>query len=137
MSTDPAETIALFRFRIVADATNSRLSPAERGQIVRELARQSHVQPDGSSRVYSRGTLDRWLQRTQAPYRVAVRSRPPDTAGFKPLKIRWSLVCMGYQPELTLAWLHAMRTFGEESKQDRVFEETLFWVVTRSLNCFY
>ena len=51
--------------------------------------------------------------------------------------VAWSLTCVGYQPKLTLAWLHAMRTFGEEAKQDRVFEETLFWVVTRSLNCFY
>jgi putative transposase len=62
MSTDPAEAIALSRFRIIGDATNPRLSPAERGQIVRELARQTHEQPDGSSRVYSRGTLDRWVR---------------------------------------------------------------------------
>ena len=27
--------------------------------------------------------------------------------------------------------------FAQEAKQDRVFEETLFWVVTRSLHCFY
>jgi hypothetical protein len=57
--------------------------------------------------------------------------------GDKPMKINWSLVCLGYQPELTVAWLSAMRTFGDEAKQDRVFEETLFWVVTRSINCFY
>jgi len=30
-----------------------------------------------------------------------------------------------------------MRTFGQEAKQDRVFEESLFWVVTRSIDCFY
>jgi len=62
MSTDPAEAIALFRYRVVADATNPRLSPAERGTLVRQLARQSYMQPDGSSRVYSRGTLDRWVR---------------------------------------------------------------------------
>jgi transposase len=48
---------------------------------------------------YNNRTLDRWLQRTQAPYRVVVSSRPPDTAGFKPLKIRWvaeqALACLG------------------------------------------
>ena len=54
-----------------------------------------------------------------------------------PLRIRWSLVCMGYQPELTLAWFACTRAFAEEAKQDRVFEESLFWVVTRSLQCFY
>jgi len=30
-----------------------------------------------------------------------------------------------------------MRAFAEDARQDRVFEETLFWVVTRTLNCFY
>ena len=53
------------------------------------------------------------------------------------LTIRWSLVCLGYQPELASAWSQCTRQFAEESKQDRVFEESLFWVVTRSLQCFY
>jgi len=53
------------------------------------------------------------------------------------LKIKWSLVCLGYQPELASAWTLCTRTFGEESKQDRIFEELLFWVVTRELQCFY
>jgi len=33
---DPAEAIALFRYRVVAEATNERLSSAERGLVVRE-----------------------------------------------------------------------------------------------------
>ena len=61
----------------------------------------------------------------------------PSRPANQPLKIRWSLVCVGHSPELAYAWLGTMRTFGEESKQDRVFEELLFWVVTRSLRCFY
>jgi hypothetical protein len=56
MSTDPAETIALFRYHVIADATNPRLTSAERGALVRQLARLSHMQPDGSTRVYARGT---------------------------------------------------------------------------------
>lgn len=55
----------------------------------------------------------------------------------RPVRIRWSLVCMGYQPELAAGWGNCTRTFGREAKQDRVFEESLFWVVTRSLQCFY
>ena len=55
----------------------------------------------------------------------------------KPVRIRWSLVTMGYQPELAAAWSACTRAFGQEAKQDRVFEESLFWVVTRSLRCFY
>ena len=50
---------------------------------------------------------------------------------------RWRLVCLGYQPELAAAWSACTRAFGEEAKQDRVFEESLFWVVTRTIHCFY
>jgi hypothetical protein len=44
---------------------------------------------------------------------------------------------MGYQPELATGWSACTRAFGDEAKQDRVFEESLFWVVTRSITCFY
>jgi putative transposase len=62
MPTDPAETVALFRFRVVAEATNPRLSAAERGRLVRALAGQLHELPDGSQRQFGRGTLDRWVR---------------------------------------------------------------------------
>jgi hypothetical protein len=62
---------------------------------------------------------------------------PPGQAPARPLRIRWSLVCLGYQPELARGWSACTRAFGQEAKQDRVFEESLFWVVTRSLQCFY
>jgi alkylhydroperoxidase family enzyme len=63
---------------------------------------------------------------------------PPGTAvPPRPIKIKWSLVCMGYQPRLAAGWSACTRHFGQESKQDRIFEESLFWVVTRSLQCFY
>jgi hypothetical protein len=55
----------------------------------------------------------------------------------RPSRIRWSLVCLGYQPELAATWSLCLKTFAEESKQDRVFEESLFWVITRTLHCFY
>jgi hypothetical protein len=62
---------------------------------------------------------------------------PPNFPKDKELRIRWSLVCTGYQPQLASAWSNCTRNFGEEARQDRVFEESLFWVVTRSLQCFY
>ncbi len=55
----------------------------------------------------------------------------------RPMKVKWSLVVLGHQPELGPAWMRCLRTFGAESKFDRVFEESIFWVVTRSLQCFY
>jgi alkylhydroperoxidase family enzyme len=54
-----------------------------------------------------------------------------------PVRIRWSLVCLGHSPELANAWSNTTRAFGADAKQDRAFEELLFWVVTRSLRCFY
>lgn len=62
MRTDPAEAIALARYYTIAEATNPRLTPAERGALVRQLAQGSHAQPDGSDRVYARATLDRWVR---------------------------------------------------------------------------
>jgi len=63
-----------------------------------------------------------------------LKNLPP---GFKPTRVQWSLVCFGHSPELAAPWSVGLRTFAEESKQDRVFEESLFWVVTRELQCFY
>jgi alkylhydroperoxidase family enzyme/thiol-disulfide isomerase/thioredoxin len=87
---------------------------------------------------------EKMTQQRDRPARIAVPTweqvlagLPKDFPVSRPSRIKWSLVCFGYQPELTAGWLMTMRTFGEESKQDRVFEESLFWVVTRSLNCFY
>jgi putative transposase len=62
MSADPREAIALFRYAVINAATNPRLTPAERGQLVRELASQAHLHPDGAEWTYTRGTLDRWIR---------------------------------------------------------------------------
>ena len=62
MSTDPAEAVALFRYRVIAEAANPRLTPTERGRRVREPAQQAHEHPDGSTRQYARGTFDRWVR---------------------------------------------------------------------------
>lgn len=51
--------------------------------------------------------------------------------------IRWSRVCYGFQPELTDAWFACGAAFRQEAKLDRVFEQGVFWMVTRSLQCFY
>ena len=63
---------------------------------------------------------------------------PPNTFGpGRVVKIKWSLTVMGYQPVVAQAWLNCLRTFEAEAKQDRKFEESAFWVVTRSVDCFY
>lgn len=76
--------------------------------------------------------------RITVPSFDAIRQHlPPTFPKGRELKINWSLVCLGHQPELASAWSLCTRCFAEEAQQDRVFEESLFWVVTRSLQCYY
>jgi putative transposase len=64
--SERAEQVALFRYRLIAEAANPRITPAERGRVVRALATRAHLHPDGTMRAYSRGTLDRWVAAYQA-----------------------------------------------------------------------
>ncbi len=66
MDHDSQEAVALHRFGVIAEATNPRLSPAERGAVVRAIAMRAHSHPDGSERRYSRGTIDRWVRAWRA-----------------------------------------------------------------------
>ena len=52
-------------------------------------------------------------------------------------RILWNTVSMGYQPELTRTWFAPLYVFYEEAKVDRVFTNSVFWVVTRTNDCFY
>lgn len=54
--------VALHRYGVIAEALPDRLTPAERGHVVRTIAMRTYVHPDGSERSYSRGTLDRWIR---------------------------------------------------------------------------
>ena len=62
METDHQEQVALHRWAVIAEATSDRLSPAERGALVRQIASRAHAGPDGSDHRYSRGTIDRWIR---------------------------------------------------------------------------
>jgi alkylhydroperoxidase family enzyme len=91
----------------------------------------------------SRARLADQKARRQARIRVpdweTVRAALPADAPRpeRPIRIVWSLVTMGYQPTLSAAWGRGLRAFREESDLDAVFHESMFWVVTRSLRCFY
>jgi putative transposase len=56
------EEIALHRWAVIAEAAAAGLTAAERGALVRQIAARCHPHPDGSSRRYSRGTIDRWIR---------------------------------------------------------------------------
>ena len=52
-------------------------------------------------------------------------------------RVVWTNVSSGYQPEMPRVWFAAMSSFYEEAKVDRVFTNSVFWVVTRTNDCFY
>lgn len=52
-------------------------------------------------------------------------------------RIVWSRFGYGYQPELTRGWIEALHTFYREAKIDPIQENSVFWIVTRSNDCFY
>ena len=62
MTNEEMERIALHRYAVIAEAVNARLTPAERGAIVRWITERVHTGPDGVERVYSRSTIDRWVR---------------------------------------------------------------------------
>jgi putative transposase len=60
-SGERAEEVALFRFSVISEAISPRLSPAERGLIVRGLAARTWTTPEGVERSFARVTIDRWV----------------------------------------------------------------------------
>jgi alkylhydroperoxidase family enzyme len=131
----------------VGFAADAHAAAPERMPIeARQVAGLSAIPADPDWTSVDFGELQKLMeeQRAREPripvprWEDARKALPPEaTADRPPLRIRWSLVCLGYQPELARAWGACMGAFAADSKQDRVFEETLFWVVTRSLRCFY
>jgi putative transposase len=81
MDRQRSEQIALFRFSVVAEATNPRLTPTERGLVMRRLATQSFEDQDGLSRSFSRATLDRWVAAYRAKGLVGLEPHPRSDAG--------------------------------------------------------
>ena len=86
--------------------------------------------------VPSRGAAGR-TPRLPVPTWDEVKKKLPPAIAARPSRIVWNLVCSGYVPELAVPWSVATRTMWAEAKPDRVFEESLFWVQTRSIRCNY
>lgn len=81
MDRELIEQVALHRWGVIAEAANPRLTPAERGMLVRVIAARTHAHPDGSVRRYSRGTIDRWLRVWRADGLAGLRPEPRADTG--------------------------------------------------------
>jgi transposase len=68
---------------------------------------------------YNNHTLDKWLLRSDAKYRIEVKMKPEDSKGFKPVRIRWVV-------ERTHAWLGRCRRLTRDHEYNLSSSET--WV---------
>src|SRR6516165_8053261 len=75
------EQVALHRWAVIAEAASDRLTAAERGALVRQIAARAHTHPDGTARRYSRGTIDRWLRAWRAGGLAALQPSPRADTG--------------------------------------------------------
>ena len=66
-----------------------------------------------------------------------VQGKLPPAMSARPTRIVWSLMTYGYAAELQIPWSIATRTMWAELPGDRVFEESLFWIQTRAIECNY
>jgi hypothetical protein len=139
-STGPSDPLAVQLDQKLAESASHRAPPRQAPAAAAEA-------PPEARRVWEPGEFPQlqrsMLRQKERTGRIRVPSWEEVAANIqgpkptRPLRIRWSLVCTGYQPELATRWSACTRNFARDSKQDRVFEESLFWVVTRSLQCFY
>ena len=57
-----ARAIGLFRYSLISEAADAKLSTRQRGRLVRAIAEREHEGPFGQPVRVSRATLDRWLR---------------------------------------------------------------------------
>lgn len=81
MDNRQQEQVALHRWAVIAEPANGRLTAAERGALVRQIAARAHAHPDGQSRRYSRGTIDRWIRAWRTGGLEALRPAPRADTG--------------------------------------------------------
>lgn len=95
---------------------------------------------------WTRGNFDDLGQTLDKQKARKLRIPLPDPARFESLtprekdqaaKILWNTVSSGYQPLMTRKWFACLSAFYEEAKVDRVFTNSMFWVITRTNDCFY
>ncbi len=88
-SRDRGEESALFRFSVISEAVSSRLTPAERGLIVRALAARTWTTPEGTERSFSRATIDRWVVAYRRDGLGGLRPTPRTDRGRARADGRW------------------------------------------------
>ena len=66
-----------------------------------------------------------------------IKGKLPVAMAARPTAIRWSLMNYGYAAELAIPWTLTTRTHWAENPAERILEESLFWIQTRTIECNY
>ncbi|MFD5575005.1 helix-turn-helix domain-containing protein [Streptomyces cadmiisoli] len=61
-----ARQVGLFRYGLIQDLIDTKLTTRQRGKLARELAAKEHTDPFGRQVKVTRGTLDRWARHYRA-----------------------------------------------------------------------
>lgn len=60
--SERARAVGLFRYALIREAADTKLSTRQRGRLVRSLAEREHAGPFGEAVRISRPTIDRWIR---------------------------------------------------------------------------
>ena len=124
---DRRRDAALFRYSLIREPADTRLSKRERGAVVRDLAGREHLLPDGSWGRVGRSTLDRWLSRWRTGGFDALvdppRSQPRSTA---PRVVELALALKLEAPARTAAQVAAIIATAEGTGPSRRTVQRLF-----------
>ncbi|MFI5809242.1 DDE-type integrase/transposase/recombinase [Streptomyces sp. NPDC051561] len=84
---DKARQVGLFRYGLVQDLIDSKLTTRERGRLAREVAAREHTDPFGRQVRVSRGTIDRWTRAYRQGGFAALVPEPRQVAPRTPVEV--------------------------------------------------
>jgi putative transposase len=82
-----ARAVGLFRYSLIREAADARLSTRARGRLVRAIAEREHEGPFGAPVRVSRATLDRWLRDWRRGGFDALVPTPPKVSPRTPAEV--------------------------------------------------
>ena len=82
-----ARAIGLFRYSLICEPADTRLSTRQRGRLVRAIAEREHEGPFGQPVRVSRATLDRWLRDWRRGGFDALVPTPPKVSPRTPAEV--------------------------------------------------
>lgn len=82
-----ARQVALFRYRLIQDVIDVRLSTKQRGPLVRAIAEREHDGPFGEKILVSRATIDRWCRWWRRDGFAGLVPRPAQVTARTPTEV--------------------------------------------------